>query len=100
MIKEQQEEYEKDKLHTVQLERDNTILNRKLLHAEEAGAKLEARLKASSLSKSQQEKIRQKLDLEERNHLREKRLKMSPDDFTSLKLIGRGAFGEVGCVLS
>ncbi|CAG0917028.1 unnamed protein product [Notodromas monacha] len=59
---------------------------------------LEGSMSAQGLSESQKEEKRQRHALKETEFLRMKRSRMSVDDFEQLKVIGRGAFGEVRLV--
>ncbi len=56
---------------------------------------LERRLQSTGLSEDQKKQERQALEQQERDYVRLQRQRMSSDDFEALKLIGRGAFGEV-----
>lgn len=58
-------------------------------------AKLEESLKDDSLSEAEKEEKRQQHAQKETEFLRLKRSKLGVDDFEPLKVIGRGAFGEV-----
>lgn len=65
-------------------------------------AKLEESLKDDSLSETEKEEKRQQHAQKETEFLRLKRSRLGVDDFEPLKVIGRGAFGEVsahiGCI--
>ncbi len=52
-------------------------------------------MQAEGLSEEQKVQRRQELAQDERKYIRLQRKRMSSDDFEALKLIGRGAFGEV-----
>jgi len=56
---------------------------------------LERRLQGTQLSDEEKKQQRQALAQQERDFARLQRQRMSSDDFEALKLIGRGAFGEV-----
>lgn len=60
---------------------------------------LEKKVSRMAVSEEEQEKIRRELEEkakeEEREMERERRRKISPSDFSCVKIIGRGAFGEV-----
>lgn len=61
-------------------------------------AKLEASLKDEALSESQRQEKRQQHAQKETEFLRLKRSRLGVEDFEALKVIGRGAFGEVRLV--
>ncbi|KAH8322847.1 hypothetical protein KR059_008965 [Drosophila kikkawai] len=61
-------------------------------------AKLEAQLKDESLTESQRQEKRLQHAQKETEYLRLKRLRLGVEDFEALKVIGRGAFGEVRLV--
>ncbi|KAL5291190.1 STK38 family protein [Megaselia abdita] len=61
-------------------------------------AKLEAQLKDDGLSESQKQEKRMQHAQKETEFLRLKRLRLGVEDFEALKVIGRGAFGEVRLV--
>ncbi|XP_065224429.1 serine/threonine-protein kinase tricornered isoform X3 [Planococcus citri] len=61
-------------------------------------AKLEESLKDESLSETEKEEKRQQHAQKETEFLRLKRSRLGVDDFEPLKVIGRGAFGEVRLV--
>lgn len=61
-------------------------------------AKLEAQLKDESLTESQRQEKRLQHAQKETEYLRLKRLRLGVEDFDALKVIGRGAFGEVRLV--
>lgn len=61
-------------------------------------AKLEAQLKDESLSEAQRQEKRLQHAQKETEYLRLKRLRLGVEDFEALKVIGRGAFGEVRLV--
>ncbi|XKL63573.1 hypothetical protein PGB90_005937 [Kerria lacca] len=61
-------------------------------------AKLEESLKDDSLSETEKEEKRQQHAQKETEFLRLKRSRLGVDDFEPLKVIGRGAFGEVRLV--
>ena len=52
-------------------------------------------MQAEGLSEEQKVQRRQELAQDERKYIRLQRKRMSSEDFEALKLIGRGAFGEV-----
>ena len=56
---------------------------------------LEMRLQSAKLSEEEKRQERETLEQQERDFVRLQRQRMSSDDFEALKLIGRGAFGEV-----
>lgn len=56
---------------------------------------MERRLQSTGLSEDEKKQERQALEQQERDYVRLQRQRMSSDDFEALKLIGRGAFGEV-----
>lgn len=65
-------------------------------------AKLEESLKDEGLSEAQKQEKRQQHAQKETEFLRLKRSRLGVEDFEPLKVIGRGAFGEVStlcCVL-
>jgi hypothetical protein len=47
------------------------------------------------LTNKEQSDLRKELDKKETEHMRFKRRKLIPNDFETIKIIGRGAFGEV-----
>jgi len=59
---------------------------------------LERKMEALSLDDNQKKKILAKYIAKEKAFLRERRKKMSLADFQTIKIIGRGAFGEVRVV--
>ena len=61
-------------------------------------AKLEASLKDETLSESQRQEKRMQHAQKETEFLRLKRSRLGVEDFEALKVIGRGAFGEVRLV--
>lgn len=61
-------------------------------------AKLEAQLKDESLTEAQRQEKRLQHAQKETEYLRLKRLRLGVEDFEALKVIGRGAFGEVRLV--
>ncbi|XP_055373284.1 serine/threonine-protein kinase tricornered [Condylostylus longicornis] len=61
-------------------------------------AKLEAQLKDETLSESQKQEKRAQHAQKETEFLRLKRSRLGVEDFEALKVIGRGAFGEVRLV--
>ncbi|CAM6000205.1 unnamed protein product [Sphagnum balticum] len=65
---------------------------------EERYRKLEESMKAQGLSEAEKNERRQQHALKETEFLRLKRLKLSYNDFMPLKVIGKGAFGEVRLV--
>eukprot|EP00752_Nemacystus_decipiens_P017621 g15792.t1 len=60
--------------------------------------KLEAQMDQMSLSEEQKKTYREELGKMEAQTMRETRKRLSTDDFNSLAIIGRGAFGEVRLV--
>lgn len=58
-------------------------------------AKLEESLKDEGLSEAQKQEKRQQHAQKETEFLRLKRSRLGVEDFEPLKVIGRGAFGEV-----
>ncbi|CAM9271430.1 unnamed protein product, partial [Ectocarpus sp. 6 AP-2014] len=60
--------------------------------------KLEAQMNEMSLSEEQKKTYREELGKMEAQTMRETRKRLSTDDFNSLAIIGRGAFGEVRLV--
>lgn len=62
---------------------------------EERYRRLEEMMKAEGLTDQEKNEKRNLHAAKETEYLRLKRVKMSADDFTPLKVIGRGAFGEV-----
>jgi serine/threonine kinase 38 len=65
---------------------------------EERHRRLEESLKAQNLSEQEKNERRMLHALKETEFLRLKRLKLSYNDFTPIKVIGKGAFGEVRLV--
>lgn len=61
-------------------------------------AKLEESLKDEGLSEAQKQEKRQQHAQKETEFLRLKRSRLGVEDFEPLKVIGRGAFGEVCAV--
>ncbi|EIE21693.1 serine/threonine protein kinase 19 [Coccomyxa subellipsoidea C-169] len=57
--------------------------------------KLERKLQEDTLSEEEKKKQREALQQQERDYFRLQRQRLSSNDFEALKLIGRGAFGEV-----
>ncbi|BDA44938.1 Serine/threonine-protein kinase tricorner [Coccomyxa sp. Obi] len=57
--------------------------------------KLERRLQEDALTEEEKVKQREALQQQERDYFRLQRQRLSSEDFEALKLIGRGAFGEV-----
>lgn len=47
------------------------------------------------LTNKEQSDLRKELDKKETEYMRFKRRKLAPTDFDTIKIIGRGAFGEV-----
>lgn len=47
------------------------------------------------LTNKEQSDLRKELDKKETEYMRFKRRKLTPTDFDTIKIIGRGAFGEV-----
>ena len=60
--------------------------------------KLDKQLQASNLPPEQQERYRKRLHNSETEYTRLRRVRLSQKAFESLKIIGRGAFGEVRLV--
>ena len=56
---------------------------------------LEKYIQDQNIKGEEADRLRGDLDIEETLYLRNKRKKMKATDFNSLKVIGRGAFGEV-----
>jgi serine/threonine kinase 38 len=56
---------------------------------------LERKLQEDALSEEEKMQHRQALQQQERDYFRLQRQRLTSDDFEALKLIGRGAFGEV-----
>lgn len=65
---------------------------------EERYRKLEEAMKAQGLNEQEKNERRTQHALKETEFLRLKRLKLSYNDFTPIKVIGKGAFGEVRLV--
>ncbi|EGC31099.1 hypothetical protein DICPUDRAFT_50393 [Dictyostelium purpureum] len=59
---------------------------------------LEQKLENMKLSSKESNDLRKELDKKESDHLRIRRLKLKRSDFELIKIIGRGAFGEVSLV--
>lgn len=59
--------------------------------------KLEESMKEEGLSEDQKQEKRQQHAQKETEFLRLKRSRLGVEDFEALKVIGRGAFGEVSC---
>eukprot|EP00126_Sphaerothecum_destruens_P000699 Sdes_comp10895_c0_seq1m2550 len=59
---------------------------------------LEEKLQKLKLSVEESERMREELLTKESEFLRLQRLRLKPDDFTTLKVIGKGAFGTVKLV--
>eukprot|EP01113_Clastostelium_recurvatum_P005614 TRINITY_DN1250_c0_g1_i1.p1 TRINITY_DN1250_c0_g1~~TRINITY_DN1250_c0_g1_i1.p1 ORF type:complete len:537 (+),score=124.19 TRINITY_DN1250_c0_g1_i1:150-1760(+) len=59
---------------------------------------LEKKMENLHLSNKEQNDLRKDLDKKESEHIRMKRTKLSPKDFVTIRIIGRGAFGEVHLV--
>jgi hypothetical protein len=57
--------------------------------------RLEESLKDDSMSEAQRIEKRQRHAVKETEFLRLKRSRLGPDDFDPIKVIGKGAFGEV-----
>lgn len=57
--------------------------------------KLERKLQEDALTEEEKVKQREALQQQERDYFRLQRQRLSSEDFEALKLIGRGAFGEV-----
>ena len=49
------------------------------------------------MPEDEQRKIMSELEKRESDYMRLQRQRLSADDFDPLTIIGRGAFGEVGC---
>lgn len=56
---------------------------------------LEQQLQAEPLTEDEKSAQRQALQQQERDYIRLQRQRLSSEDFEALKMIGRGAFGEV-----
>jgi hypothetical protein len=52
-------------------------------------------MKEKNLSPQQQEELLQELAKKETEFIRLRRLRLTQNEFESIKIIGRGAFGEV-----
>lgn len=65
---------------------------------EERKAQLEHEMEVMKLSSKEKEAMRKELHQRETAYLRMKRLGISAKDFEVIKVIGRGAFGEVAVV--
>ncbi|KAF2076981.1 hypothetical protein CYY_001690 [Polysphondylium violaceum] len=59
---------------------------------------LETKLENMKLSSKEQNDLRKELDKKESDYMRIKRLRLKRSDFELIKIIGRGAFGEVSLV--
>lgn len=69
--------------------------------AQERGARrsnLEKKMENMKLTIREQSELRKELDKKETEYMRFKRRKLAPNDFETIKIIGRGAFGEVRLV--
>jgi len=64
----------------------------------ERKAQLEREMDVMELSEKERNVMRKELDKRENSYLRMKRLGISVNDFEKIKVIGRGAFGEVAVV--
>ena len=73
-------------------------LSRDTNQREERKAQLEHEMDVMNLSQKEREALRKDLQNRETEYLRMKRLGISSDDFEVIKVIGRGAFGEVSVV--
>ena len=58
-------------------------------------SQLERQLQSERMSEDEKLAQRQALQQQERDYIRLQRQRLSSEDFEALKLIGRGAFGEV-----
>lgn len=89
-----------DKATKAKVTLENYYSNLKTQHCERVQrlAKLEASLKDDSLSTSQKQEKRMQHAQKETEFLRLKRSRLGVEDFEALKVIGRGAFGEVRLV--
>lgn len=58
---------------------------------------LEAELRREGMPEAEARKILGELEKRESDYMRLQRTRMTSDDFEPLTIIGRGAFGEVGC---
>lgn len=56
---------------------------------------LEKQMENMKLTNKEQSDLRKQLDMQETQFLRKTRTKTGPNDFETIKIIGRGAFGEV-----
>ena len=56
---------------------------------------LEKKMENMKLTNKEQSDLRKELDKKETEYMRFKRRKLTPTDFETIKIIGRGAFGEV-----
>lgn len=76
--------------------------NQNVQHAVERNQRrmeLERRLQAETrMSEERKDRQRQQLGKHESQYLRLRRTRLSPDDFLTVKVIGKGAFGEVRLV--
>ncbi|MFH4976022.1 hypothetical protein AB6A40_002731 [Gnathostoma spinigerum] len=68
------------------------------LEREDRASRLEERMALEGIDPKEKEERRRILAAKETDFLRRKRTRLSVADFTSLKVIGRGAFGEVRLV--
>eukprot|EP00026_Physarum_polycephalum_P003932 Phypoly_transcript_03949.p1 GENE.Phypoly_transcript_03949~~Phypoly_transcript_03949.p1 ORF type:complete len:518 (+),score=108.34 Phypoly_transcript_03949:623-2176(+) len=59
---------------------------------------LEKKMENMKLTNKEQSDLRKELDKKETEYMRFKRRKLTPTDFETIKIIGRGAFGEVRLV--
>lgn len=82
----------------VTLENYYSNLNAQNVERRQRQAKLEETLKEEGLSETQKQEKRMQHAIKETEFLRLKRSRLGVEDFEPLKVIGRGAFGEVRLV--
>jgi serine/threonine kinase 38 len=95
------------KAHAERVERTKDVLERQLAdRRKEAQDRRERRMQFNkllanpTLDAATKERMRAEFDTKERELMREARRRISPSDFETLAVIGRGAFGEVMVVRS
>ncbi|CAF4407706.1 unnamed protein product, partial [Adineta steineri] len=90
----------KEKVHKAKMSIENFYANliNQYEEREERYRRLEEMMTAEGLSEQEKLEKRHLHAGKETEYLRLKRVKMSADDFEPLKVIGRGAFGEVRLV--
>uniref|UniRef100_A0A915IE39 Serine/threonine-protein kinase tricornered n=1 Tax=Romanomermis culicivorax TaxID=13658 RepID=A0A915IE39_ROMCU len=93
-------QYTREKANRARLILESYYSNLLTQHAERESRykKLEQKMQDDRLSEEEKEQQRQKHALKETEFLRLKRTRLTIDDFEPLKVIGRGAFGEVRLV--